>query len=151
MCFYHVILFFLVFLYSGQCEIFFKCYEEFEDTTEVRTSRSFPRSWLISGFVTRLTRRVSLVEQKLLTLPEHLSSLPVFSGIGVTQLRYILHMQVLLECCYIWMESSRWENWNHLFCRKVSVLTAPHCQFRGVGQGRIAANKEATEPRVYLS
>jgi hypothetical protein len=23
----------------------------------------------------------------------------------------------------------------HLFCRKVSFLTAPHCQFRGVGQG----------------
>ena len=33
------------------------------------------------------------------------------------------------------MESSQWENWNHLFCRKVSFLTAPHCQFRGVGQG----------------
>jgi hypothetical protein len=49
--------------------------------------------------------------------------------------RFILHMQVLLECCYIWMESSQWENWNHLFCRKVSFLTAPHCQFRGVGQG----------------
>jgi hypothetical protein len=27
------------------------------------------------------------------------------------------------------------ENWNHLFCRKVSFLIAPHCQFRGVGQG----------------
>jgi hypothetical protein len=35
MCFYRVILFFLVFLCSGQCEIFFKCYEEFEDTNEV--------------------------------------------------------------------------------------------------------------------
>ena len=23
-------------------------------------------------------------------------------------------MQVLLKCCYIWMESSRWANWNHL-------------------------------------
>jgi hypothetical protein len=31
----------------------------------VSTSRSFPRSWLITGFVTRLTRRVSLVEQEL--------------------------------------------------------------------------------------
>jgi hypothetical protein len=31
--------------------------------------RSFPHSWLITGFVTRLTRRVSLVEQELLTLP----------------------------------------------------------------------------------
>jgi hypothetical protein len=37
----------------------------------VNTSRSFPHSWLIIGFVTRLTRRVSLVE---LTLAEHLSS-----------------------------------------------------------------------------
>jgi hypothetical protein len=26
-------------------------------------------------------------------------------------------------------------NWNHLFCRKVSFLAAPHCQFRGVCQG----------------
>jgi hypothetical protein len=39
------------------------------------TSRSFPHSWLITRFVTRLTRRVSLVEQELPTLPEHLSSL----------------------------------------------------------------------------
>jgi hypothetical protein len=29
----------------------------------------------------------------------------------------------------------QWENLNHLFCRKVSFLTAPHCQFRGVSQG----------------
>ena len=49
--------------------------------------------------------------------------------------RFILHMQVLLECCYIWMESSQWENWNNLFCCKVSFLTALYCQFRGVGQG----------------
>ena len=49
--------------------------------------------------------------------------------------RYILHMQVLLECCYILMEISQWENLNNLFCRKVSFLTAPHCQFRGVGHG----------------
>jgi hypothetical protein len=36
---------------------------------------------------------------------------------------------------YIKMESSQWENWNNLFWRKVSLLTAPHGQFRGVGQG----------------
>ena len=42
------------------------------------TSRSFPRSWFITGFVTRLTLRVSLVEQERLTLPEHLSSSPGF-------------------------------------------------------------------------
>jgi hypothetical protein len=29
----------------------------------------FPHSWLIIGFLTRLTRRVSLVEQELLILP----------------------------------------------------------------------------------
>ena len=49
----------------------------------INTSRSFPRSWLITGFITRFTRRVSLVEQELLTLPEHLSSSPVFSGVRV--------------------------------------------------------------------
>jgi hypothetical protein len=43
----------------------------------VNTSRFFPHSRLITGFVTRLTRRVPLVEQELLTLPEHLSSPPV--------------------------------------------------------------------------
>ena len=37
------------------------------------------------GFVSRLTRRVPLVEQKLFTLPGHLSSPPVFSGVRVTQ------------------------------------------------------------------
>jgi hypothetical protein len=36
-------------------------------------------------FVTRLTQRVLLVEQELLTLPEHLSSHPVFSGVRVTR------------------------------------------------------------------
>ena len=50
----------------------------------ISTSRFFPHSWLITGFVTRLTWRVSLVEQELLTLPEHLSSSPVFSGVCVT-------------------------------------------------------------------
>jgi hypothetical protein len=54
-------------------------------TLVVNTPRSFPHSWLIIGFVTRLTRRVSLLEQELLTLPEHLSSPPVFSGVHVTR------------------------------------------------------------------
>ena len=51
----------------------------------VSTPRSFPRSWLITGFVTRLTRLVSLVVQERLTLPEHLSSPSVFSGVRVTR------------------------------------------------------------------
>ena len=51
----------------------------------VNTSRSFPHLWPITGFVTRLTRRVPLVEQKLITLPKHLSSPPVFSEVRVTR------------------------------------------------------------------
>ena len=55
-------------------------------------------------------------------------------NIGSIQ-RCILHMQALLKCCYIKMESSQCEHWNHVFCHKVSFLTTPHCQFRCVGQG----------------
>ena len=51
----------------------------------VNIYRSFLHSWLITGFATRLTRRVQLVEQELLTLPQHLSSHPVFSGVCVTR------------------------------------------------------------------
>jgi len=36
---------------------------------------------LITRFVTSLKRRVALVEQELLTLPEHLASPLVFSGV----------------------------------------------------------------------
>jgi hypothetical protein len=49
----------------------------------VNTSRSFPHLRLITGFVTRLTRRLPLVEQELLTLPEHLSS-PLVIGINIS-------------------------------------------------------------------
>jgi hypothetical protein len=49
------------------------------------TSWSFPHSWLITRFGTRLTWRVPLVEQEMLTLPEHLSSPSVLSGVRVTQ------------------------------------------------------------------
>jgi hypothetical protein len=58
------------------------------------TSQSFPRSWLITGFVTRLTRRVSLVEQEVPTLPEHLCSPPVFSWVRVTR-------SLVLFVCYV--------------------------------------------------
>ena len=49
----------------------------------VNTSRSFPHSSLITRLVTRLTRQVPLVKQELLTLPEHMSSPPVLSGVCV--------------------------------------------------------------------
>jgi hypothetical protein len=40
--------------------------------------RSFPNSWLITGFATKVARWVTLVEQDIPTLSEHLSSTPVF-------------------------------------------------------------------------
>jgi hypothetical protein len=45
------------------------------------TSRTFPHSWLVA----RITRRVPLVEKKLLTIPEHMSSAPVFSVVRFTR------------------------------------------------------------------
>jgi hypothetical protein len=67
----------------------------------VNTSRSFPHSRLITGFVTRLTRRVPLVEQELLTLPEHLSSPPVFTGVCVTRslVLYVCFVDRCLSFC----------------------------------------------------
>ena len=54
------------------------------------TTDMFYLSYALSGFflihdisLTRLTWRVSLVEQELLTLPDHLSSSPVFGGVRV--------------------------------------------------------------------
>jgi hypothetical protein len=63
--------------------------------------RSFPRSWLIIGFVTRLTRRVPQVELELLTLPEHIGSLPVFSGVRVTRslVLYVCFVDHCLSFC----------------------------------------------------
>ena len=60
----------------------------------VNTSRSFPHSRLITGFVTRLTRRLPLMEQKLLTLPEHIRSPPVSTGVRVTR-------SLVLYACFV--------------------------------------------------
>ena len=67
------------------------------------TSRSFPDLWLMNGCVTRLTGPVPLVEQKLHTLPEHLSSPPVSSGVRVNR--------SLVECaCFVdrWLSFFFW-------------------------------------------
>jgi hypothetical protein len=56
----------------------------------VNTSRFFPHSWLITGFVTRLTRRVSLVEQELLTLP------------GFSVICMFCRSLFVLLCFFIW-------------------------------------------------
>ena len=65
-------------------------------------------SRLITGFVTRLTRRVPLVEQKLHTLPERPSSPPVFSEVRVTR-------SLVLYVCFV----DR--------CLSFSTLSFGHC------------------------
>ena len=49
----------------------------------VITFWSFPHSWLITGCVARVTRRMSLVEQELLTVPENMCSPLVLSWVRV--------------------------------------------------------------------
>jgi hypothetical protein len=46
---------------------------------------SFPHSWLITWLVTRVTQRMPHVEQELLSLPGHFSSLPVFNEVRVAR------------------------------------------------------------------
>ena len=66
----------------------------------VNTSRSFPHSRLITGFVTRLIRRVPLVEQELLTLPEHLSSPPFVVGFLLLNLYIYMYVLSIVVCTF---------------------------------------------------
>ena len=56
---------------------------------------------LITGSVTRLARRVPLVEKELPALPEHLSSPLVFNGIRVTRslVLYVCFVDRCLSSC----------------------------------------------------
>ena len=67
----------------------------------VNTSRFFLRSRLITGFLTRLARWVLLVEQQLPTLPEQLSSPPVFRWVRVTRslVLYVCFVDRCLSFC----------------------------------------------------
>ena len=62
---------------------------------------SFPRWWLVTGFVTRLTRRVSLVDRGILILPEHPSSPPDFSGIRVTRSLVYMYVLLIVVCPFV--------------------------------------------------
>ena len=72
-------------LYAKANDVFSSTKEHGYVPLVVSTSRSFPPSWLITGVVTRLIRRVPLVERALLTLQEHPNSTLVFIGVRVTQ------------------------------------------------------------------
>jgi hypothetical protein len=59
--------------------------------------RDCSESWLHNGFVTRVKRRVSHVEQELFTLPGHPSSFSVFSGVRVV--RSLVLCVSFVDCC----------------------------------------------------
>jgi hypothetical protein len=71
---------------------------EYSNFVLVNTSRSFPHSWLITGFVIRLTRRVSLVEQELPTLPEHLSSPRFLVEFVFLDLYFYMYVLYIVVC-----------------------------------------------------
>ena len=61
---------------------------------------SLPMSFVI-GFVTRLRRRLSLVEQELLTLPEHLSSPLVLVGFVLLSLQFYVYVLQIVVCPFV--------------------------------------------------
>jgi hypothetical protein len=62
------------------------------DLYSLQMNNYYTLTWI--PYVHVLTRRVSLVEQILLTLPDHLSSPPVFSGVRVTR-------SLVLYVCFV--------------------------------------------------
>jgi hypothetical protein len=75
----------------------------------VITSRSFPNSWLIAGFLTRVTRWVQLVEQELLTLPEHMLStrfLGDFFWGGVRVVQSLIFCEVPCRSLFVFLSFS---------------------------------------------
>jgi hypothetical protein len=105
----------------------------------VYTSRSFPQTqWFITGFVTRLTRRVPQVEQELLTFPEHLSSPLAFSEVRVTRslvlcLRFV--DRCLSFCAFSFDHSVVYSSSNTDFDYPFSIFKLFSCLFWGEGGG----------------
>ena len=64
----------------------------------VNTSWSFLHSRLITGFVARFAWRMPLAEQEQLSLPENLSSSPVFNGVRITR---SLALSVCFVCPFV--------------------------------------------------
>ena len=71
----------------------------------VNSPLSFPHSWLITRFITRLTRWVPFVVQELLTLPEHLTSSPVFSVVRVIRSLVLCVCFVDRFCLFVFFNS----------------------------------------------
>jgi hypothetical protein len=79
----------------------------------------------ITGFVTRLTRRVPLVEQELHTLPEHMSSPLVLVGFVLLDLSFYVYV---LSFCpffphYVVCSSSNYGLWLPLWYLQTTLIT----------------------------
>jgi len=87
----------------------------------VNTSQYFAHSWIITRFVTRVRRWVPLVEQELFTLPEHLRSPPVFSGVRFT--RYLVLCVMFCRSLFVLLYFFFWP----LFCLSfdLQILITP--------------------------
>ena len=66
----------------------------------------FPCTWIISGFLTWLTRRMPPMDQKLLTLPRYLSPPPVYSGVRVV--RYLVFCVVFCRSLGVYLSFICW-------------------------------------------
>ena len=84
-------------------------------STNSKRFQVLSHSWFFIGFVTRAIRRVALVEQELLTLPEHLSAPPVSSGIRVT--RSLVLCAIFCRSLFVPMSSFCWL----LCCLKIRI------------------------------
>ena len=62
----------------------------------VNTSRSFPHFMTYHRICNQINTTGAIVEQALLTIPEHLSSAPVFSGVRVTRSLCVMFCRLLL-------------------------------------------------------
>jgi hypothetical protein len=71
-----------------------------------RKQMFFPHSWLITGFVTRVTQRVPLVEQELVIRPKYLSSDSVFNGVRVA--RSLVFCAMLCRSLFVLLSFFLW-------------------------------------------
>ena len=88
----------------------------------VNTSQSSPHSWLIIGFVTRLTWCVTSGAGT--AYPEHQSSPPVFSGVRVSR-SLVLYVCFVDRCLYLCTFS-----FGHcVVCSSIYAYTDSDCPF----------------------
>jgi hypothetical protein len=101
------------------------------------TSGTYPWS-----FVTRIFRSGqpihggdrNIFEVMTSTLPKGTLD-SVASLLGTTSSGISYHLRDIYSICRCCWNVATYKWKVHLFCRKVSFLTDPHCRFRGLGQG----------------